>query len=80
MKDATTGCSLIVSTDGGAGPYMILPADLLDKVTSLLDENQISYWVDEELISVDGGPEDAFINFKRGSDPADIQRILDSAL
>ena len=80
MKDATTGEPLTVLTDGGAGPYMFVPVDQLVKVTTLLDDNKIAYWVDEEVISIDGDPEDAVINFGMESDPAAIQHLLDCIL
>ena len=69
---------LHVSTDGGAGPYIMVPVGQLDEVTDLLDANKVPYWVDEEAISLDGKPEVAVINLGHGSDPAMAQRLLDS--
>jgi hypothetical protein len=78
MIDTTTCQPLHVSTDGGAGPYIVVPVGQLDKLIALFDENKVSYWVDEEAISLDGKPEVAVINLEHGSHPARIQRLLDS--
>ncbi len=80
MKDVTTGEPLKIMTDGITGPYMFIPVNQLEKVTALLNENRIEHWVEDDVISIDGAPEDAVINFGRESDPATIQRILDLAL
>ena len=55
-----------------------MPFAQLEQVTSLLDENAISYWVDDEALSVDGKPEVIFVNFSAQTDPAAVQRLLDS--
>ena len=78
MIDTTTRQPLYVSTDGDAGPYIMLPVAQLDKVRGLLDANKIPYWVDEEAISLDGKPEVAVINLGHGSNPATVQRFLDT--
>ncbi len=77
MIDTTTDKPLSVSTDGGAGPYIMVPVAQLETVTALLDANQVSYWVDEEAISLDGKPEVTVINLKHGTDPARVQTVLD---
>ena len=78
MIDTTTRQPLYVSTDGGAGPYIMLPMTFLDRVTALLDANKVPYWVDEEAISLDGKPEVTVINLMHGSNPAMVQNLLDS--
>ena len=78
MIDTTTRQPLAVSTDGGAGPYLMLPLAQLDKVRALLDTNNISYWVDEEVFSLDGKPEIALINFRKECKPSTVQSLLDS--
>ena len=77
MIDTTTSQPLKVSTDGGAGPYIMLPIVQLDSVTTALDASEVKYWVDEEAISSDGKPEIAVINLGIGTDPTRIQGILD---
>jgi hypothetical protein len=78
MIDTTTRQPLQVSTDGSAGPYIMLPVAQLDKVRHLLEAKKIPHWVDEEVISVDGKPEVAVINLGRGSNPVVVQQFLDS--
>jgi hypothetical protein len=78
MIDTTTHQPLQVSTDGGAGPYIMVPVAQLDQVRSLLEANKIPFWVDEEAISLDGKPETIVINFGRGTSSASVQNILDS--
>ena len=78
MIDTTTRRLLHVSTDGGAGPYLMVPVAQLDQVRAQFEANGVSYWVDEEVISLDGKPEVAVINLGHGSNPATVQRLLDS--
>ncbi len=78
MRDVTTHNSLYVSTDGTAGPYVMLPLAQLDDVRKLLDERGIYYWVEENAISFDGSPAIAVINFGVDADAEPIQAILDS--
>jgi hypothetical protein len=56
----------------------MVPVAQLEKVRALLDANKVPYWVDEEVISLDGKPEVAVINLGHRSDPQRIQHILDS--
>jgi hypothetical protein len=77
MIDTTTKKRLVVSTDGGAGPYLMLPVAQLDEVVALLDANKVSYWVDEDAISLDGKPEITVINFGDRVEAIVVQRLLD---
>ena len=78
MIDTTTRSRLTVSTDGGAGPYILVPVAQLELVRALLDSNQVSYWLDDEVISLDGKPEIAVVNLGNRSDPTKVQQLLDS--
>ncbi len=78
MIDTKTRRRLSVSTDGNAGPYIMVPVDQLSEVRSLLDSNNVGYWVDDEAISLDGKPETTVINLGRGVDAAKVQCLLDS--
>jgi hypothetical protein len=78
MIDTTTRPPITISTDGGAGPYITVPVLQLEKVRALLDTNKIPYWVDEEVISLDGKPEVAVINLGQGSKLSTVQSLLDS--
>jgi hypothetical protein len=77
MINMITRQPLRVSTDGEAGPYIMVPAAQLDKVEALLEANQVPFWVDEEVLSLDGKPEVGVINLGRGSNPARVQSLLD---
>ena len=78
MVDTTTRQPLYVSTDGDAGPYIMVPVAQLDKVKVLLEANKVPYWVDEEAISLDGKPEITVINLGHRNTPAVVQSLLDS--
>jgi hypothetical protein len=77
MIDTTTDKPLYVSTDGDAGPYIMVTVAQLETVKALLNGNKVPHWVDEEAISLDGKPEVAVINLGRGSDPKTVQNLLD---
>lgn len=78
MTDATTQQRLRVSTDGTAGPYMMVPVSQLEEVKTLLNRHRLYFWVDENAISLNGTPEIAVINLGRGANAAAVQNILDS--
>jgi hypothetical protein len=77
MSDAAIHKPLRVSYEGSGVPYLVLPESRLAEVRRFLDGRGIRYWVEEEVISMDGGPEEAWINFDRGADAPAIQAILD---
>jgi len=79
MTDVTTNQPLRVEDEGGAGPYLMLPAMQLGVLTRLLECHRVSFWVDENLVSLDGEPETAFVEFGRRGDTATLRKILDSA-
>lgn len=79
MIDVTTQRPLHVSTDGTAGPYIMVPLDQLETLRVLLDNNRVRYSVDENAISLDGGPYIAVVNLGRGVDAKAVQGILDMA-
>lgn len=79
MKDSSTKKPIRVSTDGDAGPYVMVPVSQLAEVRALLDKHHVRYWVDEDAISLDGEPEVTVINLSRGTNPVAVQRILDNA-
>lgn len=78
MTDATTQQPLRVSTDGTAGPYIMVPVSQLEEVKALLDRRHIHYWVGENAISLNGMPEIAVINLGRNADARAVQAVLDT--
>ncbi len=79
MIDEMTRGRLHVSTDGVAGPYLMVPVTQLAKIRELLDHYHIRYWPDAVAISLDGKPAVTVINFGRAGDAAKIQQLLDEA-
>ena len=79
MIDEMTQNRLRVSTDGIAGPYLMIPMGQLRHVRELLDCHAIRYWVDSDAISLDGKPAIVVINFGRAGDANQIQTLLDEA-
>jgi hypothetical protein len=77
--DEMTKDSLRVSTDGVAGPYLMVPVTQLDAVLALLDRHKVRYWVDADAISLDNEPAITVINFGRSGEAARVQAILDEA-
>ena len=79
MIDEMTKDSLRVSTDGIAGPYLMVPVTQLDEVLAVLDRHKVRYWVDADAISLDNEPAVTVINFGRSNEAVRIQAILDEA-
>ena len=77
MIDAMTREPLYVSTDGTAGPYIMIPVSQLADLRGLLDDHDIRYSVEEDAISLDGSPEVAVVDLGHGADIRAVQAILD---
>ena len=77
MTDSTTKAPLRV-LNSTAGPYIILPFSQPDEVRAILDRGHIHYWVLENVISFNGGPEEATMYLGHEGDAAAVQAILDS--
>jgi len=77
MIDTTTKEPLYVSTDGTAGPYIMVPLSQLDDVTRVLTGHRIRFWTDENAVSLDGSPYIAVVNLGRDGDAEAVQAILD---
>lgn len=67
-----------MSSDGTAGPYVMVPLDQLEAVKSMLRDNQVSFWVDANVISLNGEPEIAVVNLGRRVSAEHVQRLLDA--
>lgn len=79
MIDQMTRNRLRVSSDGVAGPYLMVPLTQLARVRQVLDLHSVHYWADVDAISLDGKTAIAVLNFGRAGDAARIQRLLDEA-
>jgi hypothetical protein len=79
MIDVTTNKPLRVTMYGTVRPYIEdVPVSQLDDLRRLLDSHGLHYWVEENYLSFNGGPEVAFLGFGRETDPNAVQAILDS--
>jgi hypothetical protein len=79
MTDETTKKPIRVWGADTPWPCLSVPFIQLDEVRRFLDKHGVSYWVSDRVISINGGPEMASINFYRGADAAAIQAVLDKA-
>jgi hypothetical protein len=79
MIDEMTKDQLRISTDGIAGPYLMVPLAQLARVRERLDRHSVRYWVDADAISLDGRPAVVVVNFGRTGDAARLQALLDEA-
>ncbi len=77
MTDTTTKEPLYVSTDGTAGPYIMVPVSQLEQLRQVLDQQRVPYSVEEDVISLDGAPEVAVVDLGRGANAHAIQALLD---
>lgn len=77
MIDTQTQKRIEVHTDGTAGPYIMVPVEQIDSICDLLDGAEVSYWVDEQAISLNGKPEISVINLGKGCDVEQVQGLLD---
>jgi hypothetical protein len=79
MIDTTTRKPLRVSKLGTAPPFIRVPISQLDELRELLDGHKVRYRVEDEAVSLDGGPEIGIVDLGRGEDPAAVQALLDAA-
>ena len=79
MTDAMTEKRLSVSNIGAAVPYIEASVGQLGDLRELLDGRGVRYYVQEDVISFDGGPEIAIVVLGRGADGSAVQAILDIA-
>jgi hypothetical protein len=78
MIDVATNKPLRVVAGGTEWPYIEVSVNQLDALRKLLNSRGVRYWVDEHVVSLNGGPEIADVDLGRGIDPNAVQKILDS--
>lgn len=78
MALPTTTGPLTVSTDGTAGPYVIVTPDQFGPVVEALREVEISFHVEEDAILLDGSPALVIIDLGIDADVSRIQLVLDA--
>lgn len=76
MRNANIEQPICVSTDGEAGPYLIVPAGRLQEVADLLAKSAIPHWVDADVVSIDGKPALGFVNLSMNVDVRHVNELL----
>lgn len=76
MVEALTRKRLNVESYGTAVPYIRLQVRQLIEVCKVLDKYNIRYWVDEDALSLNGGPETTYVNLDRKTVIAVVQSLL----
>ncbi len=66
---------LRVNTDGTAGPYVIVPSTLTDRLARYLKQNKVDFWITKHAI-IDASPDDV-INPGYGASADRVQQLLD---
>jgi hypothetical protein len=79
MIDIETQTPLKISTDGDAGPYLMVPLNQLHEVRRVLERNGIKHVIEDDAIQWDDKPVIAVIDFDYHADVAKIQEALDAA-
>ncbi len=78
MNDLLTKTPLRVLTNREGRAYMKVSVEQAKVVRKLLEENGVNrFWVEENGISINGGPYMTVIYFELRNDPEAIQRLLD---
>jgi hypothetical protein len=77
MTTSATDAPLTVSTDGTAGPYVIVTPEQFGPVTEALRTEGLRFRVDEDAVLLSGMPALAVIDFGPGADVDRVQRVLD---
>jgi len=75
MIDAITNERITIY--GNGSPYLMVAYAQLDHLTSALRDSGVSFWVDEDVISLDDDPPVAIVNLGRATNVADVQHLLD---
>ncbi|MGA2496091.1 MAG: hypothetical protein ABSH20_00025 [Tepidisphaeraceae bacterium] len=79
MLDAFTGDTVDVRLDPECGPYIMIEPAEIARVEELLRQHGIPFALEDGPNAPNGTPEAAVIDFGKGADLENIQRVLDSA-
>ena len=78
MLDAFTGENVDVRLDPECGSYIMIEPAQIARVEELLRSHDIPFALEEGPDAPKGAPEAAVIDFGKGADLENIQRVLDS--
>jgi hypothetical protein len=68
---------LAVSTDGTAGPYIVVTPEQVVPVSKALRAENVGFSIDHDAVMMDGAPALAVINLGNAADVNQVQQILD---
>jgi hypothetical protein len=77
MRTTLADSQLLVSTDGMAGPYIIVTPEQVEPVTRALQAQNIRFETDDDAVMLDGRPALLVIDLKPDVDVDRVQSILD---
>lgn len=77
MATSTADAPLTVSTDGTAGPYVVVTSEQLGPVIEALRAEGVRFQVDQEAVLLNGAPALAVIDLGTGADVTRVQGVLD---
>jgi hypothetical protein len=77
MTTSASDAPLTVSTDGTAGPYVIVTPEQFRPVAEALRADGIRFQVDDEAVLLNGAQALAVIELGRGADVGRVQGVLD---
>ena len=77
MWDHFTGDRVEIRVDAECGPYIMIEPAEIARVEDLLRTNGIQFMLEDEANACVGTPEAAVIEFGRGANVENIQRVLD---
>jgi len=78
MRSSLADASLVVSTDGTAGPYITVTTDQLEPVVQALRAQGITVDIDDDAVMLDGRRALAVIDLGHGADVEKVKGILDN--
>lgn len=76
MTASATDAPLTVSTDGTAGPYVVVTSEQLGAVTDAMRTEGIRFHVDQEAVLLNGAPALAVIDLGNDADVVRVQGVL----
>ncbi len=77
MATSAADSPLTVSTDGTAGPYVVVTSEQFGPVVDALRADGVRFQVDQDAVLLNGAPALAVIDLGMGTDVTRVQDILD---
>jgi hypothetical protein len=77
MRSTLADAPLAVSTDGTAGPYIIVTTEQMEPVVEALRAQGIHFETDDDAVMLDGRPALSVIDLGHNADVKQVQEILD---